>query len=165
MWSAQDGRLIKTFRMPNGKGHGGKAYSVALSPDGRYLAVGGWDAQYEDDQRRRIYLFDKLTGKVVRRIGKFLNVIHHIAFSNDGQFMAATLGGVQGMRVWRTSDWKEIASDKKDYKGDSYGGTFGPDNSFYTTSFDGHIRKYSGPNFKLTAKVPGNHQKSPLASL
>ena len=30
--------------MPIGEGYNGKIYAVALSPDGKWVAVGGWDA-------------------------------------------------------------------------------------------------------------------------
>ena len=47
LWSLPDGRLERTIRLPIGPGNGGKVYAVALSPDGRRLAAGGWDASYE----------------------------------------------------------------------------------------------------------------------
>ena len=158
LWSLPQGRLIRTFRLPIGKGHGGKSYAVALSPDGRYLAAGGWDAKYEADGTMSVYLLDTLTGQIVRRLGKFTTVIYHLAYSADGSYLAATIAGKGGMRVWRTSDWKLVGFDTK-YKGDSFGATFGPDNSLYTTSYDGYIRKYTGRNFKLAHKVKGHSSK------
>ena len=44
LWSLPDGRLERTIRLPIGAGNGGKIYAAALSPDGRWLAAGGWDA-------------------------------------------------------------------------------------------------------------------------
>ena len=46
LWSLPDGKLQRTIRLPIGPGNGGKVYAVALSPDGRRLAAGGWDASY-----------------------------------------------------------------------------------------------------------------------
>ena len=43
LWSLPDGRLERTIRLPIGPGDEGKLYAVALSPDGRRLAAGGWD--------------------------------------------------------------------------------------------------------------------------
>jgi hypothetical protein len=46
LWSLPDGKLQRTIRLPIGPGDGGKVYAAALSPDGRRLGVGGWDASY-----------------------------------------------------------------------------------------------------------------------
>ena len=42
VWSLPDGNLQRTIWMPSGMGNLGKAYAVALSPDGGTIAVGGW---------------------------------------------------------------------------------------------------------------------------
>ena len=42
LWRIEDGTLERTIRLPRGSGHIGKAFAVALSPDGNLLAVGGW---------------------------------------------------------------------------------------------------------------------------
>src|SRR5262245_16050701 len=41
VWSAEDGRLLRSIRVPTGPGDAGKIYAVALSPDGRTIAAGG----------------------------------------------------------------------------------------------------------------------------
>ena len=46
LWSLPDGKLQRTIRLPIGTGHGGKVNAAALSPDGRRLAAGGWDASW-----------------------------------------------------------------------------------------------------------------------
>src|ERR1700689_107214 len=46
LWSLPDGRLERTIRLPIGPGDGGQLYAVALSPDGRRLAAGGFDASW-----------------------------------------------------------------------------------------------------------------------
>jgi hypothetical protein len=42
VWSLADGTLARTIRLPAGPGNVGKAYAVAISPDGGLIATGGW---------------------------------------------------------------------------------------------------------------------------
>jgi hypothetical protein len=46
------------------------------------------------------------------------NVISHLAYSVDGRYLAASLGGENGVRIYASSDYREIYADK-DYQ-DSY---------------------------------------------
>src|SRR5690606_33967535 len=42
IWSAQSGQLLRTIRGQRGDGPAGRILAAALSPDDRFLAVGGW---------------------------------------------------------------------------------------------------------------------------
>ncbi|MBP2291722.1 caspase family protein [Azospirillum rugosum] len=144
VWSMEDGTLQRTIRLPAGPGHVGKAFAVAISPDGSLIVVGGWTAGSEESQQ--IYIFDRASGALLKRIGGLPNVVHHLVFSLDGLYLAATLGKTEGLRVYdRAADWTEIARDT-DYGGDSYGAAFSKDGRLATVSYDGRIRLY-GPDF------------------
>jgi WD40 repeat protein len=90
VWSLASGELLKVLRPPIGPGDEGKLYAVAISPDGAAVATAGWAPGNEND----IYLFDRASGRMQRRISGLPNVIHHLAYTPDGRFLAATLGGL-----------------------------------------------------------------------
>ena len=98
LWAMPEGRLIRTFRLPIEAGNGGKIYATAVSPDGRTVAVGGWDAKAVEGKGHALDLIDIASG-AVSRFGSFDNIILGVAFSRDGTRIAVSLGGRQGVRV------------------------------------------------------------------
>jgi hypothetical protein len=157
LWSLPEGRLLRTQRLPIGEGDLGKIYAVAVSPDGRWIAAGGWLAA----EKEAAHLFDAVTGKTVRRLGSFGDVINHLAFSADGKRLAVGLGANQGVRVLEVESGRELMADT-DYGGASYDVAFGPDGSLFAVSYDGSLRRY-GPDLKRTAKVATPGGKRPFS--
>ena len=163
VWSLTDGKLLQTIRMPAGPGNIGKIYAVAMSPDGDLVAAGGWTGR--DDREEFIYLFEARTGKMVKRISGLPNVTHSLAFSSDGRYLAAGLGGKNGLRVFdRDRQWAEAFRDTN-YGDSIYGLTFAADGRLATTSYDGMVRLYDR-NFKPVVaprKAPGGKQPFRIA--
>ena len=157
LWSLPEGRLLKVLRVPAGAGSEGKVYAVAVSPDGTRVAAGGWTG-FEWDRKNSVYLFDAASGRLVRRLPGLPNVINHLAFSRDGRFLAAMLGGKNGVRVWRTGDWRQVLADTG-YGDGSYGGDFDGDGRLVTTSRDGSIRLYDRNSQRIaTVRAPGGKE-------
>ncbi|MBF0464523.1 MAG: caspase family protein [Nitrospirae bacterium] len=142
-------RLLQTLRVPIGEGKEGKIYAVAISPDGETIASGGWTG-YEWDKSASIYIFDRQSGKLIKRITWLPNVIQHLSYSKDGRFLAATLGGANGIRIYETDGYSQVASDT-DYGDSSYGADFDKEGRLVTSSDDGYIRLYDR-EFKLIKK-------------
>ena len=117
VWDLATGALLQTLRVPIDEGDVGKIYAVALSPDGSTVAAGGFTGQ--PGKATYIYLFDRESGALRRRIGGLEEVVYHLAFSRDGRRLAATLGGKNGLRVYETAGWTEVFADR-DYGDDSY---------------------------------------------
>ena len=155
VWRLTDGALLQTLRPTLGEGNEGMVYAVAISHDGGVVAVGGFTGK--NDGPLNLYLFDRATGQMLRRIGGLPIAINALSFSKDGSYLAAGLGTDYGSRVYRTEDWQEVAHDA-DYKGTSYSVDFDGTGRLLTTSDDGFIRLYD-THFKLLAKqkAPGGN--------
>jgi WD40 repeat protein len=157
VWELATGNLLRVLRVPIGSGDEGELYAVAISPDGNIVAAGGWTGD-EWDKQMSVYLFDRESGKLIRRLTALPDVVFRLAFSPDGALLAATLGYTNGVRVWRTSDWKEVGRDTA-YGYDSYGADFDRSGRLVTSSRDGSVRLYDR-NSRLLAKrqAPGGKQ-------
>ncbi len=154
--------FLRTLRVPIGDGDAGKVYAVALSPDGKWVAAGGWDAHYTVDKTLGVYIFEAATGRLFARLGGLANVIGHLTFSPDGSRLAATLFGGEGMRLWETSNWQLLAGDK-DYGGKgAFDAAFDGAGRLYTVALDGQIRRYAADG-KLEAKVPAHGSAAPFS--
>jgi hypothetical protein len=140
-------KLLRVLRVPIGSGAAGLIYAVGLSPDGRIVAAGG-DRGPGDDW---VYIFDAATGNLLRRLDKVGEVIRHITFSSNGKYLAATLGGGEGVRVWEVANWRLVGEDKAYDGKESYGAAFDKADRLYTVAYGGVLRRY-GPSFKLETK-------------
>lgn len=149
VWETSTGRLLKVIRPPIDKGHEGKLYTVAISPDGSIIACGGWTG-WDWDGSASIYLFDRASGKLLKRVSGFPDIIKSLAYSPDGNYLAVTLGAGKGLFVLRTSTYQPAIADK-DYDDDSYGIAFDREGRLVTSSWDGYVRLYDR-EFRLVAK-------------
>jgi WD40 repeat protein len=142
IWSVADGKLLRTIWIPIGPENVGRVYAAAISPDGSTIAVGGWMARIQGDYYP-IYLFDRESGNLIRRIADDLpDVTHFLTFSLAGRYLAATLGAGKGLRVFdRDKNWGEAFRDDQ-YGDNSYGATFARGGHLATTALDGRIRLY-----------------------
>ena len=48
---------------------------MAISPDGALIAAGGWTRWTKADRQEQIYLFDRASGSLVKRIDGLPNVV------------------------------------------------------------------------------------------
>jgi WD40 repeat protein len=167
VWDLKTGRLQRVLRPPVGPGPEGKVYAVALSPDGATVAAGGW-TQFNNggtdpaSDGNAIYLFDRGTGRVWRRLGGLLT-IDDLAFSPNGRYLAATMGD-NGVRVYRTDTWELVGRDS-DYGDSSNSADFSRDGRLVTACDDGFIRLYrvSNSGLALLTKQTATDGKRPYS--
>ncbi len=151
VWELPSGRPLRTIRVPGATGYDGTLYSLALSPDGMTIATGGWTSP--DGFNTNIYFFDRESGRLVRRIGALPGLISHLVYSADGKYLAAILGGKNGVRVYETRNYSAVGEDK-DYGEQLYGALdFDRADRLVTACSDGFVRLYAPPEGSGTLRL------------
>lgn len=161
LWNLATGELLQTLRPPIGEGNEGLLNACTLSQDGQTAVVSGWTSK--NGLSNSIYIFNARTGAMTARITGLPNVIFDLEFSPDQRFLAASMFGSNGIKIYRTSDYSLVVEDK-DYQDDCYNVSFDIWGRLATVSYDGHIRLYSA-DFQLTKKeaAPGGRKPYSLA--
>ncbi len=103
VWELPAGHSSVILRPPIGLRYRDALLAVAMSPDGETVVVGGvtWTREVASSQ---FYVFSRRSGRLVRRLPDLPSAVTRLAFSPDGQWMAA--GSGQGLRViaWNASN-------------------------------------------------------------
>lgn len=156
LWSVDPLRPIGVLRPPIIEGAAarpenaevGAVESVALSPDGVLVAVGGVLTPARD----RIFVFDRITGAIRHELVGPQTATSALAFSRDrqGRYLAAgtlirnprtgKIPGAGAIRVWDMTTQQIVAEDHS-YDGDVTSVAFSPD-ALVSTSTDGVVRIY-----------------------
>jgi WD40 repeat protein len=96
-WDARTGKNLLTIR------HDNYVYSVAFSPDGRYLAGACSKAP-----EHGVKIWDAASGDQLRMLGRREGAVYSIAFSRDGKRLAAAGAPTRGrVTVWDVPTGKE----------------------------------------------------------
>ena len=81
----------------------GRVTTFAFSPDGRHLCAG---SLFQDP---RVSIFDLVGDGEDIHLSGHAGFIAKVAFSPDGSLLASGSGD-QNIKIWRTSDWTEVAN-------------------------------------------------------
>ncbi len=111
------GELLRVLRPTIGEGEEGHIFAVALSPDARTVACGGRTGSPKQGDAC-VYLFDRATGALIRRLGGLPGWVQHLVYTPDGRFLAVVTGegggkaSWSGMKIFRLPDYTLVAEDR-----------------------------------------------------
>jgi WD40 repeat protein len=143
VWSLPDGQLQRIIRLPIDYSQIGKAYSVAMSPDGYTIAVGGLTGP---DDHYNIFLFDRASGALKQRLSDLPDAINHLAYSADGRRLAASLMS-NGIRVFDALNSYQLLPSDTQYGDLNIWAQFDQAGRLVTTSYDGFVRLYAANRY------------------
>jgi len=134
------GELVRILRPPADADALGKILAVALSPDGGTVACGGFTGSPQTGDAW-VFLFDRASGAMVRRLGGLPGPVIHLAYTSDGRFLVVGMRK-DGIRIFRLPEYSPIAQDS-DYGGFARWAESDPTGSrLATAGWDGFIRLY-----------------------
>ena len=113
IWDGVTGKEIHRWEVD------GKALAVGFSPDGKTLAcgVGEPGTSWGTPKRRAVLLWDTATGEEIGRLGDLTADIRSIAFSTDGERLAAGTGTTydegHGIYIWKVSTGERLQAIEK----------------------------------------------------
>jgi WD40 repeat protein len=153
VWDIASGKTVRTMRGQIGEGDEGKIYAAALSPDERYLAVGGWLADPADAGVIRIH--DFRSGDAVGVLRGHAGVVICLAFSADGHFLVSG-GQDKTVRVWDVETRSTIRV-LSGHRGAVYGVAFSPDGKrLASASLDHTLRLWDVASGNLLKEMTGH---------
>ena len=158
-WDGKKLEAETVYRVPLGEGNEGQLYAVAISPDGRWLVTGGWTG-WKEDQAASVYIIDRQSGQLARRVGGMPGLIFDLVIAPGGDAVLVCLGDNAGLRCLSLPDGQEKGRDTE-YSAACERACWLPDGGCATTSNDGHVRRYDSTGH-MTAKVVAPLGKMPV---
>ena len=142
VWEVASGRLAGVLRPPQDDDNEGKLFAVAMSPDGQLVAVAG-RTQLGSSTGQTIYLFDRASARMVRRVQGLPEPVLHLAYSPDGRWLAASMQGKGGLRVYDAASGAERGRDTS-LADNAYSVHFSADaKRLVSSSYDGQVRVHA----------------------
>jgi WD40 repeat protein len=142
VWEVASGRLASVLRPPQDDDNEGKLFAVAMSPDSHSVAVAG-RTKLGSRSGHTIYVFDRASARLLRRIQDLPDPVLHLAYSPDGRWVAAAMQGKGGVRVYDAASGSESGRDTS-LSDNAASVHFSPDSRrLVAASFDGRLHLHA----------------------
>jgi WD40 repeat protein len=142
VWDLASGRPAGVLRPPQDDDNEGKLFAAAMSPDGQLVAVAG-RTQLGSSAGHTVYLFDRASARLLRRIQGLPDPILHLGYSPDGRWLAASMQGKGGLRVYDAVNGAERGRDTS-LADNAYSVHFSGDSRrLVSSSYDGQVRVHA----------------------
>ena len=166
VWDLASGKTVRTIRGDSAPGHAGKVLAMALSPDGKWLAAGGWFANFSGSNREdvaAVRLYEFASGKLVALLKGHTNVVNSLAFSSDGSRLISGGGDYTaiiwdtGLRAGARAAEPKLLHALEGHTADIYAVGFSPDGARAVTgSYDHDLRLWRADDGKEIAHMTGH---------
>jgi WD40 repeat protein len=160
VWDWRAGKTVRTIRGQVGPGSDGIIFAVALSQNGRWLAVGGWmdPSTATVPCCGDIRLYDFSTGKLVALLKGHTNVVNSLAFSPDSKQLISA-GGDNSAVIWDV-EGRTLLHRLRGHASAIGAAAFTPDGERVVTgSNDTTLRLWRVSDGGLIAEMKGHKQR------
>jgi WD40 repeat protein len=155
VWDIETGQTVRTLRGQIGAGHEGKIYAMALSPDGQWLAAGGFMAGSNTEKVGTIRLYNFSSGHLVALLSGHTNVVNALAFSPDSRILVSGSADFNAI-LWDVKQKRQLRT-LQGHTDDIYAAAFTLDGERVVTgSLDHTLRLWRVRDGKLIATLEGH---------
>lgn len=102
VWDTEKAKQKRKILGEIGDGAEGMVNAMALSPDEKYLATGGWFSN-KLDNRHSIRIYDYKSGKLVKLLISHADVLIKLYFSRDGKYLVSASAD-KSIKIWSVED-------------------------------------------------------------
>jgi WD40 repeat protein len=155
VWELKTGRLVRILRPPSDTSNEGQLYAIAISPDGNRIAV-GTATKGRENKTETIYIFDRLSGKLLNRLTDARANVNYLVYSPDSRYLAATLESGT-LLIYDAGSNYRLSTRHSDCDKDSFTADFSPNGYLVTSCDDGVLRLYKrsiNREYRLTYQHP-----------
>jgi len=155
VWDWRAGKTIRTIRGQVGLGEEGKILAMALSPDGRWLAVAGFMAPRGVGRAGTIRLYDFANGELKALLKGHTDSVHALAFSPDNKLL---ISGSSTAIIWDIEKHQPLHPPLQGHTDEMYGVGFTPDGMrAVTASYDKTLRLWNAVDGALIGTPMSGH--------
>jgi WD40 repeat protein len=152
VWDIDTGKTVRMIRGEAALGQWGTIYTMALSPDGRRLAIGGYLHGSDTRLASAVRLYDFASGKLETLLKGHDDVIWALAFSPDGKWLISGSFDKTAI-VWDVTSHKQLLRLSGHTKAVKAVAFTGDGERAVTGSGDETLRLWSASDGRLIAEM------------